>query len=453
MPSPNVSLWRDRLLRFAAGAGGTIVGAVFGIARNKWLATHLETAGLGIVSQVIASQSWVGALIGLGLGLPVTRAVAAAAGRGDDAAARRTATTAFALVSIAALPATLLALVFAESISTLLLGTPDHAGLIRVSVFGITGLGFYYVAQGLCSGRSDLRAPIAFALGGGGAATVLTFALVPRFGLLGAVLAAGLLAPIGVVAMLRVHTRRHPEALSPLPVPLFDRREAGALLGVTGAALALPVLDQGVLLALRAHVVRAHGASANGLLQAALAMSQQAGSLFYAYLGSYALGKISATGSAAGIQAYTRKQWIPLVGAAALALAFAMIASAPLLHLLYSSRFDPARAMVAYTLVGEFGRVCLQAVALGSLPLGGARLWFRIGVVQPIALAVCYAAFAAGGSGPLSLPRAYATAGALTLAAGSLMMARAGVSLGARHLLIAAAGYALLLVLLQFTTG
>lgn len=451
MPSPNVSLWRDRLARFAAGAGGTTVSAVAGVLRNKWLATHLETTGLGIVSQVVASQAWFGAVIGLGLGLPVTRAVAAAAARGDDAAARRTVATAFALVSAAALPAALLVLAFAEPISTLLLGTPEHAALVRVSVFGLIGVGLYGVAQGLCAGRSDVRAPIAFSLGGAGAATLLTFALVPRFGLIGAAIAAAVLYPVGVAVMLWIHARRHPEALGPRPVPFFDRREAAALLGVAGAALALPVLDQGVLLALRAHVVREHGASTNGLLQAALALSQQVGALFYAYLASYALGKISGAGSAVGIQAYTRKQWVPLVGAAALALAFAMVAAAPLLHLLYSSRFDPARVMMSYTLVGEFGRVCLQATALGSLPLAGAGLWFRIGILQPVTLAVCYAGFVAAGSGPLSLPRAYATAAAVTFAASAWMMARAGVSLGARNLAVAGAGYIFLLALLQQT--
>jgi hypothetical protein len=130
-----------------------------------------------------------------------------------------------------------------------------------------------------------------------------------------------------------------------------------------------------------------------------------------------------------------------------------MVAAAPLLHLLYSSRFDPARTMMAYTLVGEFGRVCLQAVALGSLPLGGAGLWFRIGILQPMTLAVCYAGFAATGSGELSLPRAYATAAAVTLGISAWMMARAGVSLGARQLAVAGAGYALLLALLGWTVG
>jgi len=451
MPSPNVSLWRDRLLRFAAGAGSTIVGAALGVLRNKWLATHLETSGLGIVSQVVASQAWFGALIGLGLGLPVTRAVAGAVGRGDDNATRRTAATAFTLVWATSIPAALLVLAFAEPISALLLGTTDHATLIRVSAFGLIGVGLFGVAQGLCAGRSDVRAPVAFVLGGAGAATILTFALVPRLGLLGATIATAALYPFGVVAMLWVHARRHPEAFRPRPRPILDRREARDLLRVAGPALALPVLDQGVLLALRAHVVRTHGADANGLLQAALALSQMIGALFYAYLASYAFGRISAAEGIDKIRAYTRKQWTPLVGAAALAFGFAMVAAAPLLHVLYSSRFDPARSMMSYALIGEFGRVCLQAAALGSLPLGGAGLWFRIGVVQPIALAVCYAGFVAAGSGPLSLPRAYAAAGVITFAAGSWLMARAGASLGARNWSVAAAGYVLLLALLRLT--
>jgi len=453
MPSPNVSLWRDRLLRFAAGAGGTIVGALLGVVRNKWLATHLETAGIGVVSQVMASQAWLGALIGLGLGLPVTRAVAAAARRGDDAAAWRTTATAFALVFAASIPAALLVLAFAEPISTLLLGTPDHAALIRISVFGLVGVGLFGVAQGLCAGRSDVRAPMAFVLGGAGAATILTLVLVPRFGLLGATVATAVLYPVGMAVMLWIHARRFPAAFGSWPSPLFDRREVVALLSVTGAALALPVLDQGTLLALRANVVRVHGPAANGLLQAALALSQMVGSLFYAYLASYALGKISAAGSADGIRSYTRRQWLPIVSAAALILSLAMVTGGPLLHVLYSNRFDPARAMMSYTLVGEFGRVCLQAAALGSLPLGGAGLWFRIGVVQPIALAVCYAAFVAAGSGPLSLPHAYAAAGAITFATGAWFMARAGAPLGARNIAAAAAGYALLLTLLRFATG
>ena len=128
--------------------------------------------------------------------------------------------------------------------------------------------------------------------------------------------------------------------------------------------------------------------------------------------------------------------------------ALAMVAASPLLHLLYSSRFDPAKRMMAYALFGEFGRVCAQTIALGALPLGGARLWVRIGVVQPLSLAATYAAFTAWGAGTLSLPMAYAAAGAITFAAGLAMMARDGVTLRARDVGLVMACFAALGALL-----
>lgn len=447
MRSERVRLWRDRFLRFVAGASSTLLSAVFGVIRNKWLATHLEAAGIGVISQVVAGQAWLGALVGLGLGLPVTRAIGAAVAKGDDERARRVVWTALLLVAAAALPIAVAGVVFAAPISVALLGSADYATLVRILMFGVVGMGAFWIVQAMCAGRSDVRAPIGFAAGAGIVATGLTFALVPRFGLVGAAVAAALLYPAGVVTMLLVHRRRHDRAILPRPRPAFDRGEAKALLSVSGAALLLPLADQGTLLALRAHFLRANGIAANGLLQAAIALSQQVGALFYAYLASYAFGKISGAGGRDGIEAYTRRQWLPMIGLAAIAIGCAMLGAAPLLHLLYSSRFDAARPMMAATLLGEFGRVGVQAVALGSLPLGGARLWASVGIVQPVALAGCYAAYVAAGAGAMTLPRAYATAGAISFVAAMALMARSGVTLRRRDLLLTGGAYALLAAL------
>lgn len=450
MRGATLGLWRDRLLRFAAGSTGTVVSALAGAIRNKWLALHLETAGIGILAQAFSAQVWIGTLAGLGLGLPVTRAVGDALGRNDAEAARRAPWTAFAMVAAVAVPVSALVVLLADPISAFLFGTTEHAVLVRISALGITGIGLFQVAQGLVAGRSDLRASLAFATIGAGVATLLTLLLVPRFGLTGGGLAAALLYPAGLAGMLWIHLRRHPEALRPRPARLFERAEASALARVAGVTLALPVIDLGILLILRTHVLRTHGPAANGLLQAALAVSQQVGALFYAYLVSYALGKVTAAGAsggAAAVRDYTRRQWAPIVAAAAVVFAAALLGSWPLLHLLYSDRFAGARTMMGYTLLGEFGRVCLQAAAIGSLALGGARLWFRIGLVQPLALAGAYAVFAATGSGALSLPRAYAVSGAVTFAAAAWMMARAGAGLRARDLAWCAVGFLLLLAL------
>jgi hypothetical protein len=105
-----------------------------------------------------------------------------------------------------------------------------------------------------------------------------------------------------------------------------------------------------------------------------------------------------------------------------------MVAAAPLLHLLYSSRFDGARPLVAWVLLGEFGRITALTWSAGSLPAVGRRLWMGIGVMQPIALGVAYVAFAQAGAGAMSLPYAYAAGGVAFFAIAMVRMRRAGVA-------------------------
>lgn len=430
MPPPSARLWTDRLARLFVAAGAPLASALTGVIRNKWIALHLDASGVGVLAQVISGQTWIGALSGLGLGLPVARALGEATGRGDDAAARRVVWTAISLVSAAAGISAVAGLLFADALSTALLGSPEHAGVVRISMIGVAGVAFQVTVQGVFAGRSDTAGPLAFAIAGGGTAMLLAFVLVPRWGIAGAAWAAVLLYPAGFLGAAIARRQVHAPALLPIPRPALDRRQARALLRIGGATLGLSLFDLGSLLGLRAHYLRAHGVDANGLLQAALALSQQVGAIFYAYLGAYAFGKVTvaaATGGAQSVERYTRRHWIPLVGLAVLAIGFAMVAAAPLLRLLYSSRFDPARPMMALALFGEFCRVGAQIWGLGSLPVGGTRAWLTIGAVQPLALLAAYPIAAACGAGPLSLPCGYAISGASSLVAALIAMSRLGV--------------------------
>jgi hypothetical protein len=131
----------------------------------------------------------------------------------------------------------------------------------------------------------------------------------------------------------------------------------------------------------------------------------------------------------------------------------ARLGAAPLLRLLYSHRFDPAQPLMAWTLVGEFGRIGLTTWSLSSLPLGGAKLWFPINLVFPVTLAASYAVFTALGAGPLSMPRAYATAGLAAACIGGMIMWRRGVTLGARDVAVFVGGAATLVLLAASASG
>ncbi|HEY6573033.1 MAG TPA: hypothetical protein VI198_06905, partial [Candidatus Eisenbacteria bacterium] len=252
----DVPFWWQRFARLLAGAAGTIVSALTGVIRNKWLAHNLDTTGIGILSQVVSGQNWFGNAAGLGLSLPVARAVGAASGEGSDPeAGRRAAWSAALLATIAGAVAAAVGLLAAPAISRALLGTEEHAALVRVSMIGVAGIALWAPATGFFAGRSDLRAPLTFALAGGGGATLLSFFLVPRYGLLGAVTAVTLLYPLGLAGMLLAHAPAHAAALWPRPKPLLAIafREARPLLAVAGAALALSLIDLGTMVALRSN--------------------------------------------------------------------------------------------------------------------------------------------------------------------------------------------------------
>jgi len=423
-------LWIDRLNRLFVSAGNPILSAVTGVIRNKWLAIHLDVGGIGVLAQVVSGLTWLGLASGLGMALPLSRSVAAASARDDDVATRRSVWTALSLVVIAALGAAVAGVLLAEPISRALLGTPAYAALVRISMIGVVSIAVANTLLGMFAGRSDLRAPLTFAAIGGAISVGATMLLVPRFGLSGATLGTALLWPAGIVGVLLFRRRTVSSVLTPRPSPSLDRREAGALLQVGLAALVLSLLDVGTMLALRAHYLRTHGVEWNGLLQAALALSQQVGAVFYAYYAGYAFGKVSAAAAAGGVDAvrtYTVRQWRPITLLGAAGIAFTMLAATPLLHLLYSHRFDGARPLMAATLFGEFCRIAAHAWGLGSLPLGGRSLWLRIGVTQPLAMAAAYAAFSGSGAGEMALPYAYAAAGVATLLVSLTAMGTKGV--------------------------
>jgi O-antigen/teichoic acid export membrane protein len=440
------ALWRDRSFRFALGGGATVVTAVFAVVRNKWLAEHLSTAGLGVLAQVFSAQTWLGTAAGLGLSLPVAQAVGAATAASDGPALRRGLRTALGLVGGATLAVVILGLLLAPWLSQALLGSAAHGALLRIAMLGATGLAFQAVANGFFAGRSDLRSPLVMALAGGIVAVAVTMALVPRAGLMGGAIGSAVLVPSALLAVWWFRRPAHDVAGAGSQGPGFDAATGRMLLRVGLAALTLALLDQGTLLALRAHYLRANGVPANGLLQAALALAQQVSAAFMVYLTGYAFGRISGAGDAAGIRDYTRRHWRALLGLAAAAFAVAMLFASPLIALFYSDRFVAARPLMAWALFAEFCRVMTQVWGLGALPIGGLRVWMPIGIAGPVAFVPAYALLAPV-AGVLALPYAAVVAALAQLTTAAVLMSRRGVTLragDATGLAIALAGLALL---------
>src|SRR5207237_513790 len=173
-----------------------------------------------------------------------------------------------------------LGLLGAPWLAQTLLGDARLGALVRIAMLGVLGYALYSIASGIFAGRADVRAPFTLALVGGAVGVALTLVLVPARGFGGAALAVSVMVLAGTLGTLGFHWRRYAAIFTPLPRPLLEPHLLRGLLEIGTAALVLALVDQGVLLAARAHYVQRNGVAANGLFQAALALSQQAGAPF-----------------------------------------------------------------------------------------------------------------------------------------------------------------------------
>jgi O-antigen/teichoic acid export membrane protein len=317
--------------------------------------------------------------------------------------------------------------VLAPFVSQVLLGTAAYATLVRVAMAAVAALSLQVVVMGLLSGRSDTRALLLMAVVGGVFGVVTTFALVPRAGIVGGAIGVAVMVPAGLIAAAWTRHGAYREVFVPLPRPAFDPATAGALLRVGLAALLLGLLELGTPLALRLHYLRVHGISANGLLQAALALAQQVSAALIAYLFYYAFGRVSSASGVDGVRDYTRRHWKALVAVAAAAFGAVMCLAGPLLVLFYSREFAPARPLMAWILFAEFCRVMAQVWSLGALPLGALRTWVAIGVAGPAAYVLAYVLFTPV-AGLLALPYAAVVGALVQLATAGILMSRRGVT-------------------------
>ncbi|HTO92311.1 MAG TPA: hypothetical protein VMJ70_14365 [Candidatus Sulfotelmatobacter sp.] len=440
MQPSRLEVWTARAQRVAYGGAANVVGALGGAIRNKILATALQTSGMGVVAQIQTSQIWLGLLTSLGFSIPVTQQIGAALAQHDDPAIRRIVWTALSAIAAAIAVVSIAGLLFARPWSELLLGPGADPWLFRLSLIAVAGLAVQGIVQGVFAGRSDVRAPLTYAIIGNLVVITCAATLVGPLGLRGAVVAIAAFFPFGILGTLAIHRREYRSSFLPPPVPKFDAPTARAMLKVAIAALVMSLLDQGTLLAVRTHYARTQGFAANGLLQAAFALTQQTGAVFYAYLGSYAFGKISGARGTEGIRAYVQKQWAALMTVAAVSFAAVMLLSRPLLHLVFSEKFDAARPMMAWMLFGEFARVGMQSWIFGALPLGGLRLYVPLGLSYTLGIAGGYAIALALHLGPMSVAFAYAFAGIVALGVSAVVMTARRVPLTLRGTLVLLAG-------------
>lgn len=410
------------------------------LVRNKLLAVHLKPEGFGEFSQImtIAAPIWVLAQCGMAVGL--SRNTAAATAGPDRQRQLETANVVTVFIAVASL-VTILPLIFSPAGGSLLaaLGVRDRLEqkiilAVLLSIAPLEALRNNYLSflQGLLDIKGiSAKRTVAVAAG-----TAAAFPLIACFGVAGAC-AQAVLASLLVAVLLGRRCR----ALGFRPLAMVFHRPAARLLAAFGAASLVIAFTQNSVDALvRAHLIAFAGVSANGLYQAAFALSAQVTAVVLGSIGAYSLATLSQTASAAVLQSRLEELLRVVLPVSALALGAAGLAAAPLFALLFSSQFAGGTHFLPLLLFGNYVQVASWATGAPLLGRGLIRYWIG---VQMASTGTRYAIAVAGTPlmGMYAVPAGFVASLTLDLAAYLVICSRRiGIAPGRRTLARFAAG-------------
>jgi antigen flippase len=188
--------------------GATAVRMAANLAIVKVIALHLGAGGMGYLGQFMSVVALTTALAGGGVAMGLTRSIAAEEARGSSPVPHVRAAIVIWLVSGAAFA--LLVGASARSLSGLLFGTPDHAGVFWAVAIGQFVIGAANLLGAVLNGKHDVAGLAAVNTLGAVAGAAITSLLVMTAGLDGAMWGL-ILAPCTSVlfAGVRVWRKRH----------------------------------------------------------------------------------------------------------------------------------------------------------------------------------------------------------------------------------------------------
>jgi PST family polysaccharide transporter len=376
-------------------SGATITNVGLSVVRTKIVAELLGPSGTAVVSQLGNIGGVTGVLATLGVPGAIVQRVAAADGRGDPAASRRTVATATLLFLVLALVVALGQVVATPWLLPLLGGASYGPWLLLLVAIGIpigtAGSLFTSALNGRRFTRVTVTAGVVGALLAACAALPLTWAAGIR-GAVAALVAASVgTAVYGLVALRRDAPDLFRATLSPRQ--LAARAELGALVrfGVPSiVAGTLPMIAQ---LAARTIVVSQAGTDAAGLFQSAMAFSQQYAGLFLGSMGVYLMPALSATQTAEALSLETERSLLLLLEVGTPVILIAMAAYDIVLPVAYSRRFLGAGLQLQIQLAADVAKIASWHFAITLIARGEIRAFLFVEAVGAASLVAFMALF------------------------------------------------------------
>jgi enterobacterial common antigen flippase len=354
--------------------GGQAANYLIGLARVKLAAMLLGPTGVGLVGLYTSAIGLVGVVSGMGVKSSGVREIVRAYGQDDADEAARTVLVLRRVCWATGLFGWGLTILFREQISTLMTGSPKHAGAI--ACLGSTLLlseissGQLALLQGLRRIGDLARANVFGALASS-LVTVLIYFALGQAGIVPALIVAALISLAGSYWFARRIE------VAPVTIDWSETwRGFRRLISLGLAMMWGGVLVAGLDMMTRSIIVRDFGVESAGIYQAAWALSGVFAGFVLSAMGTDFYPRLTATinDKSLAVRAVNEQTEVGIL--LALPGLLAALALAPLaIKLLYTQQFLAAADLLPWMAVGVFGRVLSWPLGYVQLAAGASR-WF-----------------------------------------------------------------------------
>jgi len=378
-----------RILAALTQLGGMQVVVAFAtLARNKALAVYLKPQGFGEFAQMLAIAAPLYLVLQCGMAVGLSRNVAAVQSPEERQRQLGTANLLTVMLSLVLL-GILIPIVLSPAgngmLSSLGIVPGSTQKVLLVVLFALGPLdalrnNYLSFLQGLMDIKGiSARRSIAVL-----ASTIAAIPLIAVFSMVGACIQTGV-ATLLMAVLLGMRCRQ--DGYNPLAFT-WNGTTARILASFGAAALLTSFLSNSVDALVRARLIDTAGAGANGLYQAAFALSVQVNVVVLGSVGAYSLAVLSQSVDVETLQSRVENLLRVVLPVSTLGLGAVGLISGPLLSILYSPQFNSAAAYMPLLLVANYVQVATWALGAPVLGRGLIRYWVG---VQLVSLAIRYA--------------------------------------------------------------
>jgi O-antigen/teichoic acid export membrane protein len=347
-----------------------IVLMLLGATRTKFAASFLGPSGMGLLAQATSFQDLIRQVSMLGSTNGFLKLVAEALGRDDHRGLERLMTTALTLFGGIAVVLAALCIASASRISLWVFHDVAFAPLIVLGAIGLPLAVAGTLVTRVFSGALQFRAYVQLAIFDSFAGLVAMVALLPLFGLTGAVASfaiveAAALGFGGVLLWRRVVRPLGLELRASAPDPATVKR----LVRFAGALALTSLTAAGAVLLVRGEIIRQFGSEANGYYQVAWQVGQNYLGILGTSLWTYGMPKVASKVDQADVVVELQNDFLR-IALAVLAPGIVLLLCARELWVpvLYTRAFLAAGGMLCWQLSGELLAMIRQSMNISLLP-------------------------------------------------------------------------------------